>query len=513
MKKVMLPLAALFMLSAPPALASIDEALQAMKEKDYNFAASEFNRLITEENNAEAMYNLALMYEQGLGLVTDEAEYMRLLRQSAEAGYDKAALKLGTLYYSGKNGLAKSYPEAYKWFKAAADKGNFTAQYNVGMMTEQGVGDVVQKDLVKAFQYYLKSGKQGYYLAQNALGRMYVEGVGTTQNYARGMAWYRLAADQGHVDSQMKLAELFANINVKGLPYNLAYAHVYYNIVAAYAKSPYREQAINERDSLIQKMQVEEIQAAQQIAQSWKKKNRLESYPPENFDSIAFLDDEVSKKQQEQAERKDEKKPVTVVTKLEDILIETGVSRRDLFNAIEKDDFSKIVEKLNAQVEEGQLLPTVALADLYLLGQGVELDVGKGVDLYKKAVEHGSAIAAFRLAPLYCQGNGVEKSMKECYKYFSLSEKYSDENSRSVTQQAVKLLEENLPEEQVKEWKKELEVYSAVPPESAGVINMFKEKFFGAKDENGEAKPEEKREKPTERQERPASSSDDLPDL
>lgn len=158
-------------------------------------------------------------------------------------------------------------------------------------------------------------------------------------------------------------------------------------------------------------------------------------------------------------------------------------------------------------------MPTVALADLYLLGQGVELDVGKGVDLYKKAVEHGSAIAAFHLAPLYCQGNGVEKSMKECYKYFSLAEKYADENSRSVTRQAVKLLEENLPEEQVKEWKKELEVYSAVPPESAGVINMFKEKFFGAKDENGEAKPEEKREKPTERQEQSASSSDDLPDL
>ena len=71
MKKVMLPLAALFMLSAPPASASIAEALQAMKEKDYNFAASECNRLITDENNAEAMYNLALMYEQGLGLVTD----------------------------------------------------------------------------------------------------------------------------------------------------------------------------------------------------------------------------------------------------------------------------------------------------------------------------------------------------------------------------------------------------------------------------------------------------------
>lgn len=510
MKKVILPLACLFLLSSAPAVASVEEAMQAMKEKDYNFAATEFNRLITEENNAEAMYNLALMYEQGLGLVTDEKEFMRLLRQSAETGYDKAALKLGTLYYSGKNGLAKSYPEAYKWFKVAADKGNFTAQYNVGMMTEQGVGDVVQKDLVKAFQYYLKSGKQGYYLAQNALGRMYVEGVGTTQNYARGMSWYRLAADQGHVDSQLKLAELFANINVKGLPYNLAYAHVYYNIVAAYAKSPYREQAINERDNLIQKMQVEEIQAAQQIAQSWKKKSRLESYPPENFDSIAFLEEDVTKKQQEQAEKKEEKKPITVLTKPEDILIETGVSRRDLFNAIEKDDFSKIVEKLTAQADEGQVLPTVALADLYLLGQGVETDVNKGIDLYKKAVERGSAIAAFRLAPLYCQGNGVAKNMKECYKYFSLAEKYSDENSRSVTQQAVKLVEENLPEEQVGEWKKELEVYSAVPPESAGVLNMFKEKFFGAKDEDGAAA-QDKSAKEPERKSAPAD--DELPDL
>ena len=264
-----------FFLTAFEASASMEEAMQALKEQDFNFASVEFNRLATEEKDAEAMYQLSLLYEQGKGVMKNEAESLRLLKDSAAAGYDKAAVKLGNLYYTGKGGLEKNYPEAYKWFKSAADKNNYIAQYNVGLMIENGVGDVVKKDPVKAFQYYLKSGNQGYYLAQHALGRMYVEGIGTTQNYTRGMGWYKLAADQGHVDSQKNLADLFANMNVKGLPFNLAYAHVYYNVIAAYASSPYREQAIEARDKLINKMQIQDIQTAQQIAQNWKKKSRL----------------------------------------------------------------------------------------------------------------------------------------------------------------------------------------------------------------------------------------------
>lgn len=482
MKKMLALCLGIVFLTPSDAFASLEEAVAAIKEKDYNFATLELNRLITEENNADAMYQLSLLYEKGQGVQKNPAEAMRLLKQATESGSDKAAVKLGSLYYSGNDTLEKNYSEAFKLFKSAADKGNFTAQYNVGLMLEQGLGDENAKpDPVKAFQYYLKAGNQGYYLAQNALGRMYVEGVGTTQSYTFGMGWYRLAADQGHVDSQMKLAGLFSNLNVKGLPFNLASAHVYYNIVAAYAGSPYREQAIEARNKLIKKMQVKDIQAAQQYAQNWKKKSRLESYPPESFEGMVSLDEDFSRVGEEKA-KKEEKKPITVLTELEDILIETGVSRRTLYNAIQSNDFSKIVSSLKAQADKGDQLSMVALGDLYLLGQGMEPDVAQAIQLYKNAADQGNAIAAFRLAPLYCQGNGVEKDMNECYKWFVLSEKYADEHSRKVVSETVKMLEQNLPAEQVAQMKKQMETYKTVSPESASVISMFKSTFFGSSD-------------------------------
>ena len=485
MKKMLALCLGIVFLTPSDAFASLEEAVAAIKEKDYNFASMELNRLVEQENDTDAMYQLSLLYEKGQGVQKNPAEAMRLLKQSAQMGNDKAAVKLGNLYYSGKGDVEKSYPDAFKMFKMAADKGNFTAQYNVGLMLEQGIGDVSQPNPVQAFQYYLKSGNQGYYLAQNALGRMYVEGIGTTQNYTRGMGWYRLAADQGHVDSQIKLADLFSNLNVKGLPFNLAYAHVYYNVVAAYAGSPYREQAIDARDKLIKKMQVKDIQAAQQIAQNWRKKSRLESYPPESFEGMVSLDEDISRMGQEEI-KKEEKKPITVLTELEDILIETGVSRRTLYNAIQNNDFSKVIASLEKKVQEDEELSMIALGDLYLLGQGMEPDVSKAIRLYKQAADKGNAIAAFRLAPLYCQGNGVEKNMNECYKWFVLAEKYADDHSRSVISDTVKMLEQNLPAEQVAQMKKQMETYKSVSPESASVISMFKESFFGSSSNKSE---------------------------
>ena len=201
MKKNALPFVLSFfagLTAAFSAHASLEEAAQALKENDTQFAVAELNRLATEENNADALYQLGLLYEQGKGVVKNQATALGLFERASD-GNEDAALKLGNMYYAGKD-VDKDYDKAFVFFKKAADKGNYIAQYDLALMIENGMGlQKGKKDSVQAFPYYLKSASQGYYLAQNALGRMYVEGAGTTQNYTRGMQWYRLAADQGPI--------------------------------------------------------------------------------------------------------------------------------------------------------------------------------------------------------------------------------------------------------------------------------------------------------------------------
>ena len=109
-----------------PAFATLQEALDALKEQDYIFAMEEFTRLADKEENAEARYYIGRMYEQGTGVQQDELKALEFYQQAADQGSASAALKVGNAYYNGK-GKEKDYKEAFKWYKKAADLMNGTA--------------------------------------------------------------------------------------------------------------------------------------------------------------------------------------------------------------------------------------------------------------------------------------------------------------------------------------------------------------------------------------------------
>ena len=73
--------------------------------------------------------------------------------------------------YAEGQGVPQDYAEAVKWFRLAADQGNATAQYNLGLM--------------------------------------YDKGQGVPQNYAEAVKWYRLAADQGNAVAQFNLGVMY----------------------------------------------------------------------------------------------------------------------------------------------------------------------------------------------------------------------------------------------------------------------------------------------------------------
>ena len=57
-------------------------------------------------------------------------------------------------------------------------------------------------------KWYRLAAEQGDAVAQFNLGVMYDEGDGVPQDYATALKWYRLAAEQGHADAQQQYGEL-----------------------------------------------------------------------------------------------------------------------------------------------------------------------------------------------------------------------------------------------------------------------------------------------------------------
>jgi len=72
------------------------------------------------------------------------------LVDATEQGDAEAQYNLGVMYYSGE-GVPEDYTEAAKWFRKAAEQGHAEAQYNLGVMYDSGDG--VPKDDVEAYAW------------------------------------------------------------------------------------------------------------------------------------------------------------------------------------------------------------------------------------------------------------------------------------------------------------------------------------------------------------------------
>ena len=458
--------------------ASYQEAIQALNEQDYIFAFEEFTRLADKEKDAEARYQLGRMYEQGFGVAKDEIKAMQIYQQAAQEGSASAALKIGNAYYTGK-GMDKNYKEAFSWYQKAAEKDSYPAQYNIGLMLEEGLG--VKKDIIASFNAYKKSADQGYAPAQMALGRMYLKGIGTPQDFSQAIFWYKLAADQGNTEAQMELANLYANTSVRGLPFNIVGAHIYFNIVSAYAPSPLKEEAALKRNELMQRMKNEEVLNAQSKAQMWKKKTREESLPS-LVREATFLEEEhnISPiRKNTKKEAKEEKTiKVSAKTDIQDIIVAAGISRRDLNKAVRSDDFSPIVSVLQEKSNAGDKIAQLALADLYLLGQGMKTNPPEALKIYTAMAQNNDPIAFYRLAPMYCEGNGTNPDLAECYKFMVLAKKYADEDSLPTISESLQMLDENL-DQQIRDTGKKLADEWDLKKEEQKNKKENKKGFFG----------------------------------
>ena len=85
--------------------------------------------------------------------------------------------------------------EAAVLFRKGAEQGSAEAQFNIGLMYDNGQG--VTEDRKEAAKWYLKSAQQGYASAQINLGKLYIKGDGVPYDYQQAVKWFSKAAEQG----------------------------------------------------------------------------------------------------------------------------------------------------------------------------------------------------------------------------------------------------------------------------------------------------------------------------
>lgn len=185
-----------------------------------------------------AIYQLGLMYLDGIGVEMDKNKAIEYISKAAYRGSEEAKAKLKQLglpenygelihYYElGKDKYDyKKYDQAVKWFRLSADQGYAPAQYYLGECYYWG-----KEDYEEAAKWYRLAAEQDFTEAQYRLGYLYLNGKGVRIDYYEGVKWTRLAAEKGYSSAQNNMGWCYENGN--GVPQNYSEAVRWYKLAA-----------------------------------------------------------------------------------------------------------------------------------------------------------------------------------------------------------------------------------------------------------------------------------------
>jgi TPR repeat protein len=148
---------------------------------------------------------------------------------------------------------------------ALANTGHASAQFNLGVMYDNGLG--VPKDAVQAVSWYRKGADQGLAQAQHNLGVMYEHGLGVPKDAVQEVSWFRKAADQGNAPAQFNVGLMHGKGD--GVPRDSVQAYMWGNLAAAQGD----EEAKKLREFLGKTMTPDQIAEAQKLSREWRPKN------------------------------------------------------------------------------------------------------------------------------------------------------------------------------------------------------------------------------------------------
>ena len=150
------------------------------------------------------------------------------------------------------------YVTALELYETLAGQGIAEAQFQLGLMYEQGLGTDVDRHAAQ--RYYQQAAEQQSPQALDALGTLYLKGEGVIQNFKESLRLFQQAAARGYPQAQHNLGIAYAD--GKGTFRDPVKAHMWFNLASANGYP----QAAASRERLASSMAQSEIARAQDNA-------------------------------------------------------------------------------------------------------------------------------------------------------------------------------------------------------------------------------------------------------
>ncbi|WP_455211965.1 tetratricopeptide repeat protein, partial [Kaarinaea lacus] len=402
-------------------------------EKNISEAIKWFELAATQKHT-KAQFQLGIIYLYGeTGIKPNHVYALNYLREAAKNHYAEAQYEMGNYYLMGKTENV-NYPEAVKWYRAAAKQQHVPAMVALGKILNEGRGGIkTQPDEAKqllslaaesgnadAMEYLremvrhssetyrnaasitdfnatLNDASAGHIPSQYEVGMAYLKGNGVEADMKQAAKWIRRAAMNDHPEAQYILSQLYRD--GVGTEKNRRRALEWLKI-AATAGVPDAQKEL--RSMYLSNSSLDE--ADEQTAQN---DDTPESIPPISDVIIAITEVPEEEKTDNSTNEDSESKPNQSAS----VTAETFV---------DKNPSSKVKSSpklpINQDLYSLDLQPTDAenqfhLANRYLTGNNLFKDERRAAYWFEQAAMQEHIEAQYKLGELYKQGTGVTASV------------------------------------------------------------------------------------------------------
>ncbi|OON96504.1 MAG: hypothetical protein ATN31_01785 [Candidatus Epulonipiscioides saccharophilum] len=175
-------------------------------------------KLMAENDDIQAQYQLGLCYKKGLGVIKNAETAFVWLEKAAQKDHAEAQCELAAAYAKGdftqKNlkwyygdGAKQDLENSIFWYKKSAYQGVSEAQYQLARCYKKGLG--VEKNILEAIFWYEKAADQEHTKALCSLGNCYAIGDGVRKNLLTAVEFWEKAANHNNVNAQYVLGECY----------------------------------------------------------------------------------------------------------------------------------------------------------------------------------------------------------------------------------------------------------------------------------------------------------------
>jgi uncharacterized protein len=164
-----------------------------------------------------AMHNLAVIYDQGLGVEQDVERANEMFKRAANQGFPLSMYTLAQRYSDGDKGsIIRDEGQAYEWYAKASDSGLIDATVKVGEYLWRGTGVPNGSNPRRAVEALQRAAEAGSNRAKLWLGIFYADGnpnygddaKAVRQDPALALLWMGRAAESNDPIAQYRLAGL-----------------------------------------------------------------------------------------------------------------------------------------------------------------------------------------------------------------------------------------------------------------------------------------------------------------